>query len=62
MKVQFEHRQEGRFSELYGPYTFVQLTYSTLRVGAEGEIELATFMNGMWQTEDGKQWSDVNII
>mgnify|MGYP001617056115 CR=1 FL=1 len=57
--IQFECGQEDRQSKLYGPYPFVQLTYDSLRVGEDGDIFLANFVDGWWTTQDGQRWSDV---
>lgn len=58
--VKFEYGQEDRWSEVYGPFPFVQLTYSSLRVGPEGE-DFAGYHDGLWQAPDGKDYSDVII-
>jgi hypothetical protein len=59
--VQFETGQENRLSERFGPYPFVQLTYTDLRVGEDGSDTLAKFEDGWWYTADGERWSDVVI-
>ena len=59
--IQFVFGQENRESETFGPYDFVQLTYDALRVGPDGDRELATFRDGIWTTDDNRIWSDVII-
>jgi hypothetical protein len=59
--IRFEHGQDDRMSEVFGPFEFVQLTYGSLRVGPDGDIFFATHANGLWITEDGEAWSDVVI-
>lgn len=59
--VTFVCGQENRFSPTLGPYPFVQLTYDTVRVGENGETELAVFKDGWWVTEDSQRWSDVIV-
>jgi hypothetical protein len=59
--VTFEYGQEDRFSAPLGPYPFVQLTYSDIRVGEDGDEFIATLIDGRWVTQDGKKWSDVII-
>jgi hypothetical protein len=60
--VTFEYGQENRFSERFGPFLFVQITYSSLRVGEEGEEFLGQFSDGLWHcSRDGQAYSDVVI-
>lgn len=60
--VRFEYGQEGRISQTYGPYEFVQQTYEDLRVepvGGDGTAvkELARIIHGLWVV-DGVTYSD----
>ncbi|MBD2745814.1 hypothetical protein IC232_03795 [Microvirga sp. BT688] len=59
--IRFECGREDRFSENHGPFGFVQATYGTIRVGPDGEREIAQFADGLWHTEDGQTWSDFVI-
>jgi hypothetical protein len=60
--VRFEHRQEDRMSEKYGPFPFVQLTYDGLRVGEDGDEWLGEYENGLWHcTRDGQSYTDIVI-
>jgi hypothetical protein len=45
----------------YGPYEFVQLTYSALRVGPDGAETLVQHLDGWWTDDVGRQWSDVIV-
>lgn len=46
-------------SRTLGPFPFVQVTYSDVRVGEDGEQFIATHHNGEWFTPDDNQsWSD----
>ena len=56
--IRFECGQEGRMSEVFGPYEFVQATYASIRVGPDGDRFIAHFEEGWWVTEDGQRWSD----
>jgi hypothetical protein len=57
--VRFEDPRTGRAKE-FGPFPFVQLTYSVLRVGPDGD-ELAGFVRGEWELASGETYSDVVI-
>jgi len=46
--VRFECGSEARFSKNYGPYEFVQQTYTTLRLPPDGDVELAR-----WVADEG---------
>jgi hypothetical protein len=60
--VRFEYGQEDRVSEEFGPFPFVQLTYTALRVGEEGDEVLGTFAGGLWHcSRDGRSYSDVVV-
>jgi hypothetical protein len=60
--IRFECGREDRFSENHGPFEFVQATYGTIRVGPDGDREIAHFKGGFWHTEDGQIWSDFVIF
>ncbi|WP_114944329.1 hypothetical protein [Microvirga calopogonii] len=61
--IRFECGREDRFSEDHGPFEFVQATYGTIRVGPDGDREIAQFKeDGLWHTEDGQTWSDFVIF
>lgn len=59
--IRFECGREDRFSDNHGPFEFVQATYGTIRVGPDGERDIAHFADGLWHTEDGHAWSDFVI-
>ena len=59
--IQFEYGQEDRQSEEFGPYPFVQVTYDAVRVDPNGDTEIASFIDGLWVTQDGQKWSDFII-
>lgn len=67
--VRFECGQEDRMGEDLGPFTWVQLTYTTIRAGhitshgTEGEYDLAHYdkQEKMWIDIVGNKWSDVVI-
>ncbi len=59
--ITFEYGQQDRFSDVFGPYPFVQITYDSIRVGENGDTHLADFVDGLWVTQDGQKWSDVII-
>ena len=65
--VRFECGREGRIGEPFGPFPFVQQTYSWLRPGPDGEFDLAVHgVDGDWyidhrfcrNEEDKLPWSD----
>ena len=60
--IRFECGREDRFSENQGPFEFVQATYGVIRVGPDGDREIAHFADGLWHTEDGQTWSDFVIV
>ncbi|WP_262267007.1 MULTISPECIES: hypothetical protein [Microvirga] len=61
--IRFETGREDRFSENHGPFEFVQATNGTIRVGSDGEREIAQFVDGLWHTtDDGQTWSDFVIF
>ncbi|WP_262030231.1 hypothetical protein [Microvirga sp. Mcv34] len=61
--IRFECGREDRFSENHGPFEFVQATYGAIRVGPDGDREIAHFReDGLWHTEDGQTWSDFVIF
>lgn len=46
---------------MMGPFDFLQLTYTALRAGPDGD-EFAACIDGWWIIyADGSQWSDVVI-
>ena len=50
-------------SAVYGPYEYIQATYNAIRVGQDGERELA-YLNskdGWWHTDNGEIYSDFTI-
>lgn len=60
----FEIGQEDRWSEVYGPYEFVQLTYGSLRISPDGEdFAFLSNKDGYWHilTELETYYSDVVI-
>ena len=59
--IVFEYGQHNKQSKAHGPYPFVQFTYDAVRVGENGDEEIATFVDGLWVTKDGAQWSDIII-
>lgn len=61
--IHFECGREDRWSEDLGPFPFVQMTYNVLRVGHDGERELAHYdvEKDDWIDEQGVAWSDVII-
>jgi hypothetical protein len=59
--IKFECGQEDRESGQFGPYEFIQVTYGTVRVGPDGDTELANHIDGWWVTMDGQKWSDFII-
>ena len=60
--IRFEYGQQDRFSEKFGPYEFVQVTYGSVRVGDDGDTFLAEFEEGLWVTQDGQKWSDFVVF
>ena len=65
--VRFECGREDRIGEPFGPFPFVQQTYSWLRPGPDGEFDLAVHgVDGDWyidhrfcrNEEDKLPWSD----
>ena len=58
--VRFEYGQENRFSDPYGPFDAIQVTYDLIRaLHDDTESEIAFFHEGLWKTPyDGKSWSD----
>ncbi len=48
--IRFECGHEDRMSENFGPYEFIQQTYTTLRIGPNGDEELARWDSdkGVW--------------
>jgi hypothetical protein len=61
--VRFECGQEDRWSEEYGPFEFVQLTYGELRTGPDGE-SFAYYEKGEWKIigdDSGVWYSDVIV-
>lgn len=61
VQIQFYHVQEDRMSAVYGPYEYIQGTYDAIRVGTDGDRELAYLKDGLWQTDDGARYSDYTI-
>ena len=72
LMVRFLDAQNGKVSQNFGPYPFVQLTYELLRVGPNGD-DLARFTDGCWYLlervedgiveyqVDGEPWTDIVI-
>lgn len=63
--ILFETPSEDRVSPLYGPYPFAQITYTSLRVGPDGD-DLALFdpEGDVWHLVDDperKAWTDAVI-
>jgi hypothetical protein len=59
--LEFVNVPEERTSEQLGPYPFVQVTYDVVRVGPEGETEIAYRRpDGFW-VYDGQAWTDFII-
>lgn len=69
--VQFERGQEDKWSQEFGPFEFVQLTYEGLRISPNGDW-LANYIDGFWKLTDvtiktvtldelTQDWSDVII-
>jgi hypothetical protein len=56
--LRFEYGQEDRMSEDLGPFNSLQMTYDALRVGPDGDREIAHLAAGLWRTDDGQLWSD----
>jgi hypothetical protein len=64
--VQLVNVPEGRETEVYGPYDFVQMTYGDLRVLEHGDDEtlfLAHMRKGRWVMNNNseKEFTDVVI-
>lgn len=60
LNIQFECGQENRFSELMGPYDFIQATYGDIRCSPDGDV-IAYHKDGWWFTINGERWSDFII-
>ena len=64
IKFRFENGRTDQWSEDFGPFEFVQLTYEDLRVGPDGESFATMNGNAEWtidQDESGTVYSDVII-
>ena len=60
--VRFECGSEDRVSGQYGPFSFVQLTYNTLRAGPDSDDLAYAGSDGFWRVGDDREsWSDVVI-
>ena len=60
VRLELVHVSEDRTRD-FGPFPFIQITYETIRVGEEGETEVAWFVDGEWETVDGMKWTDATI-
>ena len=49
VRLELVHVSEDRTRD-FGPFPFIQITYETIRVGEEGETEVAWFVDGEWET------------
>lgn len=52
--VRFERGRDDVIGPTYGPYDFVQVTYTELRTSPDGEA-LATYDNGDWNLVDAER-------
>jgi hypothetical protein len=69
--IRFERGQYDKWSQEFGPFEFVQLTYEGLRIAPDGDW-LANYTEGFWRLtneavktitaeELQQEWSDVII-
>ncbi len=66
--VRFEDPSSSRVSERFGPYPFIQLAYSALRVGPSGDVLASSTKGKLWAPLNNKghrvsnvSYSDVMI-
>lgn len=62
--IRFENGQEDRIGDVLGPFEWVQITYSSLRVDDDGDCLAYMDENGYWRLygKPDERWSDIIIF